>query len=135
MWKLALNHVKIYSKQQTVGKISDHELLSRDNSRSAWDNILLAQKINKRGVAIRMSWYEFCEKINSRRGASIPDWRVIIKVLYNFCPGQGRREIENKYQCYASVTLIYLIRLIYYGNNLDNSLEILSFQDIVLFHI
>ena len=48
--------------------MSDYELLSLDNSGSGWDNVLLAQKINKRGAAIRMSWYEFCEKINSQRG-------------------------------------------------------------------
>ena len=48
--------------------MSDHELLSPDNSGSGWDNVLLAQKINKRGVAIRMSWYAFFEKINSQRG-------------------------------------------------------------------
>ena len=49
MWKLALNHAKIFSKQQTVGKISYHELVSPDNSGSGWDNSLLAQKINKQG--------------------------------------------------------------------------------------
>ena len=47
MWKLALNHANIFSKQQTMEKISDYELLSLDNSGSAWDNVLLAQKINK----------------------------------------------------------------------------------------
>ena len=31
--------------------------------------------VSKRGVVIRMSWYEFFEKINTR-GTSIPDWRV-----------------------------------------------------------
>ena len=46
---LALNHANIFSKQQTVGKMSDHELLSRDNSGSVWNNVLLAQKINKPG--------------------------------------------------------------------------------------
>ena len=51
MWKLALNHANIFSKQQTMGKMSDHELISPDNSGSGWDNVLLllAQKINKRG--------------------------------------------------------------------------------------
>ena len=29
------------------------------------------------GVAIRMPWYAFFEKINSRGGASILDWRVL----------------------------------------------------------
>ena len=48
MWKLALNHASIFSKQQTVGNMSDHELLSPDNSGSGWDNAFLAQKINKR---------------------------------------------------------------------------------------
>ena len=77
MWNLPLNHANIFSKQQTVGKMSDHELLSPDNSGSGMDNVLLAQKIisNKRGVAITMFWYPFFEKINSQ-GASIPDWRV-----------------------------------------------------------
>ena len=63
--------------------MSDRELFPPDNFASGWNNVLLAQKINKRGgggggggVAIRMSWYRFFEKINSR-GASIPDWRVV----------------------------------------------------------
>ena len=68
MWKLAPNHANIFSKQQTVCKMSDHELLSPDNSDSGWDNVLLAQKINKQGVAIRMSWYALFEKINSWGG-------------------------------------------------------------------
>ena len=34
MWKLALNHANIFSKQQAVGKMSDHELLSLDNAGS-----------------------------------------------------------------------------------------------------
>ena len=50
MWKLTLNHANIFSIQQTVGKMSDHELLSPDNSGSGWDNVLLTQKFNKRGV-------------------------------------------------------------------------------------
>ena len=49
MWKLALNHANIFSKQQAVGKMSDYELLSPDNSGSGWDNVLLAQKNNKQG--------------------------------------------------------------------------------------
>ena len=49
MWKLALNHANIFSKQQTVGKMSDYELLSSDNPGSRWDNVLLTQKINKQG--------------------------------------------------------------------------------------
>ena len=50
MLKLAwLLIVQTFSKQQTVGKMSDHELYSPDNSGSGWDNVLLAQKINKRG--------------------------------------------------------------------------------------
>ena len=67
MRKLALN---IFSKQQTAGKMSDYELLSTDNSGSDWDNVLLAQNIDKRGVwvAIRLLWYVFFEKINSRGG-------------------------------------------------------------------
>ena len=47
MWKLAPNQANILSKQQTVGKMPDHELISPDNSGSCWDNVLLAQKINK----------------------------------------------------------------------------------------
>ena len=35
--------------------MSAHELLSSDNSGTGWDNVLLAQKINKRVIAIRMS--------------------------------------------------------------------------------
>ena len=61
MWKLALS-CKYFSKQRTVGKLSDHELLSPDSSGSGWENVLLAQKVSKRGVAIRMSWYAFFEK-------------------------------------------------------------------------
>ena len=34
MWKLALNHANIFSKQQTVGKMSGYELLSPENSGS-----------------------------------------------------------------------------------------------------
>ena len=49
IWKLALNHANIFSKQQTVGKLSDYELLLLDNSGSGWDNAILAQKINKPG--------------------------------------------------------------------------------------
>ena len=46
-----------------MGKMSDDELISPDNSGSGWDNVLLAKKVNKRGgVAIRMSWYAFFEK-------------------------------------------------------------------------
>ena len=57
--------------------MSNHELLSPDNPGTVWDNVLLAQKINKWGVAIRMSWYAFFEEINSW-GMSIPDMRVSI---------------------------------------------------------
>ena len=67
MWKLALDHANISSKQQTVGKMSDHEILLPDNPGSGWDNVVLAQKINE-GVAIRMSWYVFFEKTKSRVG-------------------------------------------------------------------
>ena len=49
MWKLALTYANILPKQQTVEKMSDHELLSPDNSGSGWDNVLFAQKINKWG--------------------------------------------------------------------------------------
>ena len=49
MWKLALNHANNFSKEQTVGKIPDQELLLPDNFGSGWDNVLLAQKINKQG--------------------------------------------------------------------------------------
>ena len=67
MWKLALNHANFFSKQQTMGKMSHHELLSPDNSRSAISSCL---KKHKSGglAAIRMSWYTFFEKINSRGG-------------------------------------------------------------------
>ena len=56
--------------------MSEHELLSPDNSGSGWDNVVLAKKVISGVVAIRMSWYSFFEKINSRGGASIPDWKV-----------------------------------------------------------
>ena len=72
MWKPALNHAHIFSKQQTVAKMSAYELLSPDNSGSGGDNVLLAQKFNKRGVAIRVSWHTFFEKINSRGGRLFP---------------------------------------------------------------
>ena len=36
----------------------------------------LGSKLISGGVAIRMSWCAFFEKINSRGGTSIPDWRV-----------------------------------------------------------
>ena len=59
--ELALICANIFSKQQTVGKMSVHKFLSTDSSASDWDNVLLAQKINKQGggVAKRMSWYAF----------------------------------------------------------------------------
>ena len=66
MWKLALNHANILLKQQTVGKMSDHELLSLDNSGSGWGNVLLISGV----VAIRMSWYAFFEK-NSHGGGRL----------------------------------------------------------------
>ena len=69
MWKLALNHANILSKQQTVGKMSVHKLFSPDSSGSGPGNVLLAQEIYEWGVAIRMSWYAFFEKkINSQGG-------------------------------------------------------------------
>ena len=43
MWKLALNHAN-FVKEQKAGKMSDHELLSLDNSGSGWDNVLIIQK-------------------------------------------------------------------------------------------
>ena len=46
MWKMALNHPNIFSKEQTVDKMSDNEVLSPENPGPGWDNILLAQKIN-----------------------------------------------------------------------------------------
>ena len=49
MWKLALNHANIFSRLQKPGKMSDYELFSPDNFASGWNNVLLAQKINKRG--------------------------------------------------------------------------------------
>ena len=41
--------------------MSDHELLSPDNSGSGWGNVLLTQKSKDRGrsVAIGMPWYAF----------------------------------------------------------------------------
>ena len=49
--------------------MSDHELLSTDNSGFGWDNVVLAQKlVSEGGVAIRMSWHAFLKKINSRGG-------------------------------------------------------------------
>ena len=36
----------------------------------------LGSKLISGGDAIRMSWCAFFEKINSRGGTSIPDWRV-----------------------------------------------------------
>ena len=71
IWKLALNHANIFSKQQTMSKMSNHELLSPDNSGSGWDNVLVGQKINKRRVTIRLSWYVFFEKINSWGGGRL----------------------------------------------------------------
>ena len=50
MWKLALNRANIFQKQQSVGRMSGHELFSPDNSGSGWDNILLAQNVNNKGV-------------------------------------------------------------------------------------
>ena len=38
----------------------------------------LGSKLISGGAAIRMSWCAFFEKINSRGGTSIPDWRVHI---------------------------------------------------------
>ena len=49
--------------------MSDHELLSRENSGSGWDNVPLAQKIDKWGVAIRISLYAFFAKID--RGGDV----------------------------------------------------------------
>ena len=53
MWKLAPNHASIFSKQQTVGKISDNELLSPENSGPGWNNVFLPQEINKRGGGLQ----------------------------------------------------------------------------------
>ena len=52
MWKLALNHAKKFFRTTNCGCSE-----SMDNSDSGWDHVLLAQKINKQGVAIKMSWY------------------------------------------------------------------------------
>ena len=41
----------------------------------------LGSKLISGGVAIRMSWCAFFEKINSRGGTSIPDWRVVMKEI------------------------------------------------------
>ena len=62
MWKLALNHANIFSKQQTVGKMSDHELLLPDNSGSVGTMSSRLKNLISGGVAIRMFWYAFLEK-------------------------------------------------------------------------
>ena len=41
----------------------------------------LGSKLISGGVAITMSWCAFFEKINSRGGTSIPDWRVTDEFL------------------------------------------------------
>ena len=66
MWKLALNHANIFSKQQTIGKMSDHELFSLDKSESGWDNVPLAQKINKSGGCNQNVLVCIFGKINSQ---------------------------------------------------------------------
>ena len=43
----------------------DHESVPLDNSRSGWDNVLLGQKVNKRGDCNKMTFFE---KINFRGG-------------------------------------------------------------------
>ena len=48
--------------------MSEHEVVSPDNSGSGWDNVLLAQNVISWAAAIKMSWYTFFEKINSRGG-------------------------------------------------------------------
>ena len=64
-------HASIFSAQQTfTTSYFRRTILGLVGKISSW------LKINKRGVAIRMSWCAFFEKINSRGGTSIPDWRV-----------------------------------------------------------
>ena len=62
--KLAFIHGSIFSKQQTVGKMPFHELLSLDNSGSGWDNVLLIQKFNKRGGLNMNVLVCFFDKVN-----------------------------------------------------------------------
>ena len=75
MCKLAHNHANIFPKQQTVCKMSDHELLSPDNSGSGRDNVFMAQKNNQQEGCNKNVLICISEKLNSQ-GMSIPDWRV-----------------------------------------------------------
>ena len=101
IWKLALNHENIFAKEQTVGKISDNELYSPDNSGSGWDNVLLAQKGNKRESCNKdLLVCIFFEKINSRGGGHLLQteeylkenghiqWgcnTILVKKVHSFC--------------------------------------------------
>ena len=78
MWKLAPNHKKIFSKQQTVGKMSGHELLSLGNSGFGWDHVLLAQKSN--------NWYAFLEKtyIQGRASFRTGEYLMLIATTIYF---------------------------------------------------
>ena len=78
MWKMDLADANVFSKQQTVSKMPEDELFSPDNSESGWDNVLLAQTINKRGGGGCNKNVLICffEKNKLSGGTSIPDWRV-----------------------------------------------------------
>ena len=71
MWKLALNHADIFSNYKQWAKCLTMNYFHRTILGLVGTISLLAQNINKRGVSIRMSWYEFFEKINSRGGGDV----------------------------------------------------------------
>ena len=54
----------------------------------------LGSKLISGGVAIRMSWCAFFEKINSREGTSIPDWRVL-------SPTSFTRPVISRMSCFS----------------------------------
>ena len=64
-------HANVFSTQQSP------QVTFAGQFRILLGKFPLGSKLIIGGVAIRMSWYAFCEKINSR-GTSIPDWRVHI---------------------------------------------------------
>ena len=78
MWKMAFNQADIFQHFKRWAKCLTMNcfhwtILAMVGTMSSW------LKIDKRGggVAIRMSWYVFFEKINSRGDIySGPDWRV-----------------------------------------------------------
>ena len=55
--------------------MSDHDLLSLDNSGSGWNNVLLAQKINKGGLQLYCPVMHLLKKYIIG-GMIILDWRV-----------------------------------------------------------